>query len=89
MISDELEGCSSQVIVEILDCPNNSESFKLGSSIVAFSSRGVVASIGNGVVLAIHHLREYCSKSKGTGIHLEDEFFGEVWADQQVFFIHE
>ena len=89
MVSDELERCSSKVMVEILDCPNNSESFKLGSSIVVFSLRGVVASIGNGAVLSIHYLREYCSKSKGTGICLEDEFFGEVWADQQVFFIYE
>ena len=89
MVSDELERCSSQVIVEMLDCLNNSESFELESSIVTFSLRGAVASIGNGVVLSIHYLREYCSKSESTGIHLEDEFFGEVWADQQVFFIHE
>jgi len=89
MVSDELERCSSEVMVEMLDCPNNSKSFELGSSIVAFSLRGAAASIGNGAVLSIHHLREYCSKSEGTGIRLEDEFFGEVWVDQQVFFIHE
>ena len=81
MVSDELERCSSEVMVEMLDCPNNCKSFKLGSSIVAFSSRGAVARIGNGAVFSIYHLREYCSKSKGTGIRLEDKFFGEVWAD--------
>ena len=81
MVSDELERCSSQVMVEMLDCPNNCKSFELGSSIVAFGSRGAAARIGNGVVLSIYHLREYCSKSEGTGICLEDEFFGEVWAD--------
>ena len=89
MISDEDERGSSEVVIEMLDCPDNGESLELGRAIVSFSSGGASAGISNWSVLSINHLGEYCSKAKGTGISVEDELLLEVRVDQEVVFVHE
>jgi len=56
VIGDELEGCSSEVMAEMFDSPDNGEGFQLGGSIVSFSRTCSVGGIGNGFVVFFDHL---------------------------------
>ena len=78
MICDKVKWGSSEVMVEVLDSPNNGKGFELGRTIISFSSGGASAGISNWVVLSINHLRENSSKSEGTGISVKDKLLAEI-----------